>query len=116
MKFTIRRTSLCGEDKPCKEATPYEVTRIETRTLSTPEEFDKKFGEREGKWLEYGTNHRKIGGCIARDNGTMECWAIEINSLEDLLSLYRKYGELVIQTNMWDKQTPEIEIYDDYRE
>ena len=101
MKFTINRTSNVWDDKPCKEATPYKVTRVETRTLKTHEEFDKKFGAREGKWLKNGTNHRKIGGCIARDNGTKKCWAIELNSLEYLIALYRKYGALVIETNMW---------------
>lgn len=116
MKFTIRRTSGWEDEKPCEEATPCEVTRVDIRSLKTPEEFDNRLGLREGKWLENGTNHRKIDGHIARDMGTVKCWAIELNSLEELIALYYKYGELVIATNMWDKETPSIEIYDDYRE
>ncbi len=81
MKFTIKRTGIWGNDKPCDEATPYEVKNN-----------------------------------VIKNGETEKCWAIEINSLEDLIALYRKYGELVIQTNMWDRETPEIEIYDDYRE
>lgn len=116
MKFTITRTSTYGNNKPCEEAMPYEVTYVDMRAFKTPEEFDEKFGLRAGKWLETGTNHRKINGYIARDIGTEKCWAIEINSLEDLMALCHKYGDLVIETNMWDKETPNIEIYDDYRE
>ncbi len=116
MKFTITRTSIWDDKKPCEEAMPYEVTYIDMRTFKTPEEFDNKLGSRQGKWLENGTNHRKIDGYIARDLGTTKCWAIEINSLEDLMALYHKYGELVIATNTRDKETPNIEIYDDYRE
>lgn len=73
MNFTIRRASLWGKDKPCEEAKPYEVTRVDVRSCETPEEFDKVLGFREGKWLENGTNHRVIDGCIARDNGTVKC-------------------------------------------
>ncbi len=117
MKFTITRTSLYGDEcKPCKEAMPYEVTNVEIRTLKTPEEFDKKFGLIEGKWLDTGINHRIIDGCIARDIGTRKCWSVDINSLEDLIAFKRKYGDLVIETNLWDGKTPHIEIYDDYRE
>lgn len=116
MKFTISRTSNWDNENPCEEATPYEVIRVDVRTFKTPEEFDKKLAYREGKWLEKGTNHRVINGCIARDVGTERCWAIEVNSLEDLIALYHKYGSLVIETNMWDRETPNIEIYDDYRE
>lgn len=116
MKFTISRTSMYGDGKPCEEAMPYEVTNVDIRTLKTPEEFDRILSLREGKWLENGTNHRIIDGRIARDTGTIKCWAIEVNSLEDLLALYHKYGELIIGTNLYDGETPNIEIYDDYRE
>lgn len=116
MKFVISRTSSWGNEKPCEEATPYEIADIDIRNFKTPEEFDKEVGFRVGKWYDKGTNHRIIDGHIARDISTIKCWAIEINSLEDLLALHRKYGQLVIQTSMWNKETPEIEIYDDYRE
>lgn len=117
MKFTITRTSLYGDEgKPCEGAIPCEVTIVERRTFKTPEEFDEKMSCFEGKWLEKGTNHRIIDGYIARDIGKKDCWAVEINSLEDLMALQRKYGDLVIETNWADEETPNIEIYDDYRE
>lgn len=48
MKFIITRTSDYGDDSsPCAEAKEDQVVRIETRALYSPEEFDKKFADRE---------------------------------------------------------------------
>ena len=59
MKFIVSRTSIWDNEKsPCEEAKRDSVARVETRTLFTPEEFDRRFAEREGKWLSVGTNHR----------------------------------------------------------
>jgi predicted GNAT family N-acyltransferase len=41
---------------------------------------------------------------------------IEINTLEELLELYKIYGNLVIETSFENDNIYEIEIYDDYRE
>lgn len=116
MKFAISRTSIGGDSKPCKEAKPCKIKYVDQRTCKTPEEFDARLARFEGKWLENGTNHRIINGHIARDIGTKDCWAIELNSLEDLMALYHKYGKLIIEANWYDGETPNIEIYDDYRE
>lgn len=86
--------------------------------MRTPEEFDAKFGKREGRWLENGTNHRiNEDGYITRDDGLKETWGIEINSLEELMAFKKEVGEdIVISTSYIDKTTPVLEIYDDYRE
>ena len=119
MKFIIERTSGRGNSSPCVEAKEEQVVRTETRTLHSPEEFDKRFADREGNWLSVGTNHR-IGenGYICRDREVVNVWAIEINSIEELVTLSRKYGEIIISDHYLDINDghPTLEIYDDYRE
>lgn len=44
-----------------------------------------------------------------------EGWAVEINTLEELMSFYDKYGNLVI-TKPEFVNAIQLEIYDDYRE
>ena len=119
MKFIITRTSERGNSSPCAEAKKEQVVKIETRTLHSPEEFDKKFADREGNWLSVGTNHR-IGknGYICRDREMMDVWTIEVNSIEELVALSRKYGEIIVADHYWSSsdEYPTLEIYDDYRE
>jgi len=45
-------------------------------------------------------------------------WAIEVNSLEELLQIIEKNGEPIIISGACNYQDglPQIEIYDDYRE
>ena len=118
MIFQVVRTSQWNDEKPFKDCIPIKLTTVETRTLRTPEEFDNKFGDREGKWLNRGTNHRVDAmGYITRDMGFQDAWGIEINSLEELMDFQKAVGEeLVLNTSMIDNKTPCIEIYDDYRE
>ena len=118
MKFVISRTSLWDASKcPCEEAKRDSVTREETYRFHTPEEYDKYHVMRhEGNWLSIGTNHRvNKNGYITRDNGMMDVWSIEINSLEELIEFVDKYGEIVIYDSMGNSHK-EIEIYDDWRE
>ena len=119
MKFIIRRTSGRGNASPCAEAKEEQVVSIETRTFRTPEEFDKRFAAREGAWLSVGTNHR-IGrdGYICRDRDMMNVWTIEVNSIEELVALSRKYGEIIVADHYLSSndEYPTLEIYDDYRE
>ena len=117
MIFQVTRTS-AWEEKPWDNCIPIQLTRVETRTLHTPEEFDMKFGMREGKWIEKGTNHRiNAIGYITRDMELVDKWGIEINSLEELMDFQEAVGEkLVLRTSWIDYKTPCIEIYDDYRE
>ena len=119
MKFVIRRTSGRGNSSPCAEAKEEQVVGIETRTFRTPEEFDKRFAAREGAWLSVGANHR-IGrdGYICRDRDMMNVWTIEVNSIEELVALSRKYGEIIVADHYLSSndEYPTLEIYDDYRE
>lgn len=119
MKFIILRTSEWGNSSPCAEAKEDQVVRTETRSFRSPEDFDKKLAKREGSWLSVGTNHR-IGenGYICRNREMMDVWTIEINSIEELVALSRKYGEIIIADHYLDinDMHPTLEIYDDYRE
>ena len=66
--FEVIRTSNWNDECPYEKCIPIKLTRVETRTLKTPEEFDAKFSKREGKWLEVGSNHRvDKQGFITRD-------------------------------------------------
>ena len=81
--FEVRRTSCWTDECPYEKCIPIKLTRVETRTLKTPEEFDAKFSKVEGKWLEVGSNHRvDKQGFITRDREERDTYGIEINSLE----------------------------------
>lgn len=43
-------------------------------------------------------------------------WYVKINTLEELISFEKKYGDLIISENWDNKKEMQIEIYDDYRE
>ena len=43
-------------------------------------------------------------------------WYVIINTLEELIKFYEKYGDLIISQNWDNKEEMQIEIYDDYRE
>lgn len=118
MIFQVTRTSMWDDDKPWETCIPIKITDVETRACLTPEEFDRKFGECKGKWLENGTNHRvNERGYITRDVGFIDRWGIELNSLEELMKFKEDVGEeLVLGVSYDDYKTPTIEIYDDYRE
>ena len=45
-----------------------------------------------------------------------DCWYIDINSLEELLKLIKKYGDLIIQKEDDNNKKLLIMIYDDYIE
>ena len=118
MIFQVIRTSNWSDEKPFEDCIPIKLTKVETRTFRTPEEFDKKFSECEGKWIEKGTNHRvDARGYITRDRELVNEWGIEINSLEELIKFQEAVREeLILGTSRIDNKTPCIEIYDDYRE
>lgn len=118
MKFTVRRASVWhDEDIFCDEANRDTIVRVETRTCRSPEEFDARFSKQEGKWLSVGKNHRvNEEGWITRDNGAIDVWSVELDTLDELMEFCEKYGEVVIQDCMWNKAYKEILIYDDYIE
>ena len=116
--FEVRRTSGLVDECPYEKCIPIKLTRVETRTLKMPEEFDAKFSKREGKWLEVGSNHRvDKQGFITRDREERDTYGIEINSLEELMNFMDEVDESIVLRESWiDNKTPCLEIYDDYRE
>ena len=119
MIFEITRTSSWEhENPPCDGCIPIKIRRVETRTLGSAEEFDKRFGAREGKWFSVGTNHRfNNKGYITRDREEIDSWGIEINTLEELMEFKNRIGEELVLGSSWHSpEVPMIEIYDDYRE
>lgn len=111
MIFKISKTSDCGaEEPPIDGAIKRPFEHWQTRTLSESE-FDIKFGEREGFWRSKGKNHKhdERGYCTRQMDDVMS-WSVEINTLEELITLSDKCGhELVLGHQS-------IEIYDGYRE
>ena len=116
--FEVIRTSCCTDECPYEKCLPIKLTRVETRTLKTPEEFDAKFSNSEGKWLEVGSNHRvNDKGFITRDREEKDTYGIEINSLEELMNFFNEVNEEIVLQKSWiDDKTPCLEIYDTYRE
>lgn len=118
MKFTVRRASEWNDNNaPCEEAKRDSIVKVEVRTLRSPEAFDEKYAYREGKWLSVGTNHRiNKDGYIERDNGMVDVWSVEINTLDELIEFCNKYGDIVIEDGWQNKAYKHILIYDDYIE
>ena len=52
--------------------------------------------------------------CIGA-GGEPHDWTIELESLDDLVSLARQHGEIIV-TVIENSPMPYLEIYDDYRE
>lgn len=106
MKFYICRTSMdsgCLFGYPIRDDTP----PCEEAFLSTARV----------RWIAATDNNPEM------HNADMELWAIEIESLEHLLSLQEKWGHEVVlwhpdwgNDNEIDPIYPVIEIYDGYRE
>lgn len=118
MKVIIRRTSLCGdEEKPVDEAVLINRTLhyLDKRTASSLEEAKATIWYNE--WISSGSNHREGNGYIVRDVEVVKrVWEVEINSLIDIISLSKKYGDIIIEESYYLEYEFEIEIYDTYRE
>ena len=115
MIFQVTRSSSWSERKPLEKAFPIKLKRVDERCITSVEEYDNRFQD---KWLENGTNHRILeNGHIARDVGEVDCWGIEIDTLEELLQFHKEVNEdLILSQSYLDKETYSLEIYDDYRE
>ena len=118
MKAIVERTSNWGnEEKPIDEAVC--VRRIlhyqDRRNMSSMEEAKTKFWYNE--FMSSGTNHREENGYIVRDCEREECvWEIDVESLEDIIHLFKKYGDIIIKSSVYSEYDFSIEIYDTYRE
>ena len=79
------------------------------------EEAKTKFWYNE--FISSGTNHREENGYIVRDYEREESvWEVEIESLNDIISLFKKYGDIIIEESIYFEYDFKIEIYDAYRE
>ena len=112
MKFRIDRAS-SWRDKPCKEARQESVIRVDERTTDDPKKIPLSERESPNWWYESGKNHRVENGHIKRDFDDT-AWVVDVNTLEELLKLRRKYGDLILHHH--DDDLPGITIYDDYME
>jgi len=121
MEFEISRTSLWNEAKPCDEAYRKSIIRIDERGFSSFEEHNERL-PRDKKWEEEGFNHKIIPANNEYDHSHIyrefddEIWCIKLNSLEDLLKLQDKYGNLVLEKSFKNNNIRRLEIYDTWRE
>lgn len=118
MEFEISRTSL-WETKPCEEAYEKEIIRIDERGFNNFDEYKERLHE---KWEDEGFNHKIIPANnkfnhqhIYREFND-KIWCIKINSLEKLLELQDKYGNIILGRCWKNNSIRSLEIYDDYRE
>ena len=110
MKYIISRASECNEEiKPCEGAV------LETLVATNTYVSEEAPGYYKAKLNPNNFNFREEDGKFKCDF-YKNLWTIEINSLEDLMKLYDKYGDLIIQDSIWCENIPEIKIYDDYIE
>ena len=107
MIFKITRTSMSSEDKPCEEAFQVVFPVYDHRVFKTFEEHDARFPN--SLWLSRGTEHKVEPDGISRRMADRQGWAVNLDTLDQLMALVSKYGDCIIGNDM-------IEIYDDYRE
>ena len=122
MLFSISRTSARGRSSPLDGAQHGEFIRVHTG--------DSRIKRGEGRWREYNqvfrpgessdewiAEHRaKLAQYGDVQVYRMDMWFIEIADLVALMSLYEREGDLILRSFLFDEKTPEIEIYDDYRD
>lgn len=118
MKFYIRRTEYEAENiPPCPGAIKVKGLITHNGTAkSLAEAKSPSWGGYSWFWRDGMINQRKTTNGVACDS-EKDLWQIEINSLDDLMSLIEQEGRLVIETSedIYGKG-PQIEIYDGYRE
>jgi|GEM_PF-625746 len=97
MKFIVsnKKVGLTALRKPCAEAKEEEITPLDYRMVSTLEEAKKKVWYKD--WIEGGVNHREEGGMVVCEKKQKNKeWVMSINTLEELLDMQNKYGEILI--------------------
>lgn len=87
MEFMISRASQWNDKKPLKDK------RIYSKVIP--------------KW-------KNVDGEYSKE--TKRAWFIEINTLEELIDLYKLEGDLIIQKNWLNNDYTYLTIYDDYIE
>lgn len=112
MIFKVERTSEWSDDiQPIEEAYKGKCLKTQCLLFPTFEAFEK---DRDFSFKADGMNHRVLPDkTIARDF-EIECYLIEIKTLEDLMKLEMKYGDIIIRHSNYNY--PILEIYDTWRE
>lgn len=112
MEFEISRTSNLIRTSPvCSKAYQKEIFFVDTCNVDDPSKLRMK--EDREDWYKHGINHRVEMGRIKRDIGPRKSWFIRIDSLQELMSLYIKYGDLIIRKSYNNPEYMHIEIYDE---
>lgn len=115
MKYIVMRASLHDYHiKPCQEAKRETINRLDIRTVNDPAKI-AHYGYKSDWWYAEGENHRVEKGQIVREFPD-EAWFVELNTLDDLMKFYAKYGSFIIEPSWLDHRIPMIRIYDDYVE
>ncbi len=118
MKVIVERTSLFGgKEKPIDEAVLVNRTLHyqERRTVSSLKEAKTMRWYKE--WISSGSNHREENGYVVRDcEVEASVWEVEIGSLNDIVGIFKKYGDIIIMESAYSEYDFKIEIYDTYRE
>ena len=105
------------EEKPIDEAVLANRTLhyLNKRTVSSLKEAKTMRWYKE--WISSGSNHREENGYVVRDVEIVDSvWEVEIESLNDIISLFKKYGDIIIKESIYLEYDFTIEIYDTYRE
>lgn len=121
--YLISRTSAWGspDDEEEENRTPpvseaFAIVRQswDRRSFKSEAEHDERFPGT--PWRSQGTEHQTYEGGIMRRWPDRRVWAVEAESVEDLL---RSYGTLVVTQEWHGPNEPEmigVEVYDGYRE
>ncbi len=117
MKFTISRASGTDAVPPIPEARREIVTTWDFRGFHTPEEHDKRTPWAT-PWLERGTEHGTWAGGIKRRLDDREVWVVEFNTLEEVVALVQREGDIIFREGFdsFEVGPLAIIIYDDYIE
>uniref|UniRef100_A0A6M3LQG2 Uncharacterized protein n=1 Tax=viral metagenome TaxID=1070528 RepID=A0A6M3LQG2_9ZZZZ len=113
MEFIIERSST--RNKPCKEAVPRDAIYIDRRTVKTLQEAkSKEWGK---QFFETGDNHREELGMVARDLDERSIYIVNIDTLEEMISFFEKYGRIILgEEDNYKGYKYSLEIYDGWRE
>jgi hypothetical protein len=112
MKFIVgtKRVPLTETKKPCDEAKEQNLTPLDIRDVKTLEEAKGKIWYND--WLQGGENHREENGMVVCDKkATVTQWVVDFNTLEELVSFQKKYGDIVLSdSSPYKEATHEIII------
>jgi len=109
MKFIITRTSNHSGERPCREAKMELLNGYSDCTCKTVAQALKI------DWVKNGVPKQMDGFVRVYDTEKTRVWTIDINTLEELIKLYERHGDIIIQSSCFEEIPLVIEIYDDYR-